>query len=46
MYLRSVELISDRIEQHDQYPFNIPSIQSLERLTFSNNVTFFVGEKI
>ncbi|KAA8785399.1 putative ATPase [Paenibacillus sp. 4624] len=44
MYLRSVELMSDKIEQPGEYPFNIPSIRSLERLTLSNNVTFFVGE--
>ncbi|MEC0126578.1 AAA family ATPase [Paenibacillus pabuli] len=44
MYLRSVELLSAKIENPDQYPFHIPAIQSLERLEFNNNITFFVGE--
>lgn len=44
MYLRSVELLSAKIEQPDQYPFHIPAIQSLERMEFTNNITFFVGE--
>ncbi|WP_413376570.1 AAA family ATPase [Paenibacillus taichungensis] len=44
MYLRSVELLSAKVENPDQYPFHIPSIQSLERLEFNNNITFFVGE--
>ncbi|WP_145320092.1 AAA family ATPase [Paenibacillus xylanexedens] len=44
MYLRSVELLLSKIENRDQYPFDIPSIRSLERLELTNNVTFFVGE--
>ncbi|WP_458125905.1 AAA family ATPase [Paenibacillus sp. Z3-2] len=44
MYLRSVELLLSKIENRDQYPFDIPSIRSLERLEFTNNITFFVGE--
>ncbi|MFX3647839.1 MAG: AAA family ATPase [Paenibacillus sp.] len=44
MYLRSVELMSAKIENRDQYPFDIPAIRSLERLELRNNVTFFVGE--
>ncbi|MEK4369952.1 AAA family ATPase [Paenibacillus sp. FSL P4-0176] len=44
MYLRSVELLSAKIENRDQYPFDIPAIRSLERLELRNNVTFFVGE--
>ncbi|MDT9722751.1 AAA family ATPase [Paenibacillus sp. ClWae2A] len=44
MYLRSVELMSAKIENRNQYPFDIPAIRSLERLEFTNNVTFFVGE--
>ncbi|MBD8840120.1 AAA family ATPase [Paenibacillus sp. CFBP 13594] len=44
MYLRSVELLSAKIENRDQYPFDIPAIRSLERLEITNNVTFFVGE--
>lgn len=44
MYLRSVELLSSKIENRNQYPFDIPAIRSLERLELTNNVTFFVGE--
>ncbi|KAA8746937.1 AAA family ATPase [Paenibacillus sp. UASWS1643] len=44
MYLRSVELLSAKVENRDQYPFDIPAIRSLERLEITNNVTFFVGE--
>ncbi|PQP82653.1 AAA family ATPase [Paenibacillus sp. PCH8] len=44
MYLRSVELMSSKIENPNEYPFDIPTIHSLERLEFKNNITFFVGE--
>ncbi|MCG7386803.1 AAA family ATPase [Paenibacillus sp. ACRRY] len=44
MYLRSVELMMDKVENPKKYPFDIPAIQSLERLEFRNNITFFVGE--
>ncbi|WP_339303396.1 AAA family ATPase [Paenibacillus sp. FSL R5-0519] len=44
MYLRSVELMSAKIENRNQYPFDIPAIRSLERLELTNNITFFVGE--
>lgn len=44
MYLRRVELMTDKIDHPGQYPFHIPSIESLDRLEFSHNVTFFVGE--
>ncbi|MDQ0088581.1 putative ATPase [Paenibacillus anaericanus] len=44
MYLRSVELLIEKNENLDQYPFNIPTINSLNKLEFRNNVTFFVGE--
>ncbi|WP_366289627.1 AAA family ATPase [Paenibacillus sp. AN1007] len=44
MYLRRVELMTDKIDHPEQYPFHIPSIESLDRLEFSHNVTFFVGE--
>lgn len=40
MYLRSVELMSTKIENRNQYPFDIPAIRSLERLELTNNITF------
>lgn len=44
MYLKSVELLTEKIENPNKYPFNIPSIRSMDRLELNNNVTFFVGE--
>ncbi|WP_159880977.1 AAA family ATPase [Paenibacillus puerhi] len=44
MYLRSVELLTEKIGNPDQYPFHIPTIRSLHKLEFKSNVTFFVGE--
>ncbi|OAB41464.1 AAA family ATPase [Paenibacillus glacialis] len=46
MFLRSVELLREKITQDDQnqYPFSIPTIQSLDVIKLTSNVTFFVGE--
>lgn len=44
MYLKSVELLGEKIGEQDQYPFNIPTIRSFEKLEFKTNVTFFVGQ--
>jgi predicted ATPase len=44
MFLRSVELLRDKIEQVNHYPFSIPTIQSMGKLKLNSNVTFFVGE--
>ncbi|WP_027093053.1 AAA family ATPase [Cohnella thermotolerans] len=44
MYLREVKLLREKITSPDRYPFNIPSLRSLESLPFRKNVTFFVGE--
>lgn len=44
MYLHEVILLKDKIQTPGQYPFNIPSIQSLDRLRLGKNVTFLVGE--
>ncbi|MDQ1914673.1 AAA family ATPase [Paenibacillus sp. GD4] len=44
MYLRSVELLYDTVEHQNRYPFDIPSVKSLRKLEFKNNITFFVGE--
>ncbi|GGH19970.1 AAA family ATPase [Paenibacillus segetis] len=44
MFLREIIKMTDKIQHHDQYPFNIPTIRSLDRLSFNKNVTFFVGE--
>jgi predicted ATPase len=43
-FLRHIELLRDRVEDWTAYPFSIPAIAELERLTFDPAVTFFVGE--
>ena len=43
-FLKHVEMLRERVERFDVYPFNIPALKSLEKLTFDRNVTFLVGE--
>ena len=43
-YLREISLKQGSIENHDSYPFSLPAIQQLERLEFSPEVTFIIGE--
>jgi len=42
MFLRSIAYLSETLPEG--YPFSVPVIQSLESLSFSNPVTFLVGE--
>ncbi|MGE7622230.1 AAA family ATPase [Viridibacillus sp. NPDC096237] len=44
MFLKKVTLLREGFENLHEYPFNIPSLQSLETLEFTQNVTFLVGE--
>ncbi|MCS7464166.1 AAA family ATPase [Paenibacillus doosanensis] len=46
MYLQTVTLMRERLPdtEREQYPFSIPSIRTLNRLSFESPVTFFVGE--
>lgn len=44
MYLKSLSIMKERIENYNKYPFNIPAIRSLDKLHFKKNVTFFIGE--
>ncbi|UFJ40718.1 AAA family ATPase [Brevibacillus humidisoli] len=44
MYLRSLEILRDEQTDLDRYPFSIPAVKRLDRLSFRSNVTFFVGE--
>lgn len=44
MFLRSVRIMKDTVEDFSEYPFNIPTIRNLNVLEFHNPVTFFVGE--
>ena len=43
-FLRTVELMPDRVPSFDAYPFNIPAVRGLEMLRLHPKVTFFVGD--
>lgn len=43
-YLISAELLRDKIENFDEYPYSLPVVQHLEKIEFHRNVTFLVGE--
>lgn len=45
VYLREIQIKKETEKNHQQnYPFNIPSIQSLDKLAIDSPVTFFAGE--
>lgn len=44
MFLKRIQLQHEHIPSINQYPFSIPSIQSLQSLDLTSKVTFFVGE--
>lgn len=44
MRLLSVELLPDRVQNWELYPFLVPAIQSLKKLEVRAPVCFFVGE--
>lgn len=46
MYLREIIKLHDKIEAAGErrYPFHIPSIRAMDRLSLTKPVTFFVGE--
>ncbi|MFK9091127.1 AAA family ATPase [Bacillus salipaludis] len=43
-YVRSIKMIRDEIPSFKKYPFNLPSLKTLDELSFHPNVTFLVGE--
>src|SRR5690349_20285124 len=43
-FIRSVELVRDRVESFERYPFSIPAVAKLGTLSLDPRVTFFVGE--
>lgn len=43
-YLREIHFNRDKVDNFDEYPFNIPSISELDCIEFHPDVTFFVGE--
>lgn len=44
LYLREVVLRRDQVPDFSRYPFALPAIVALERLTFHRPITFLVGE--
>ena len=43
-YLLHMELLRDRVPSFDRFPFSLPAIRNLDRLSFHPKVTFLVGE--
>lgn len=43
-YLRSMELLRDKVASFTEYPFCLPAFRNLETLNFHPQVTFIVGE--
>lgn len=42
--LRSIKLCKDKIQDWNNYPFNIPILQSLDEMNITSKVCFFIGE--
>lgn len=43
-YLRSFELLRERVPDFDSYPYDLPVVKHLDRIKLHPKVTFFVGE--
>jgi len=43
-YLRRAELLREKIEQPEMYPFNLPAVKELESIDFHDRVTYIIGE--
>ncbi len=43
-YLRSVQLLRDRVEDFNQYPFSLDVIRQLDSIELHPKVTFIIGE--
>ncbi len=43
-YLVKMQLLRDRVESFDDYPYSLPVIQNIDTLEFHPQVTFIVGE--
>jgi len=44
LYLKEISLKKSKIPSWNKYPFNIPVLQSFDKINFSDEVTFIVGE--
>lgn len=43
-YLLEVQLLREKVPSFTQYPFSLPAVQYLEKLTLHPSVTFIIGE--
>jgi predicted ATPase len=43
-FVRSIELLRDRIANPNIYPYNLPALRSFDKLELHPKVTYFVGE--
>jgi predicted ATPase len=43
-YVRSVELLRDRVPSFDEYPFSIPALRDFDSIALHPHVTYLVGE--
>ncbi|WP_437931156.1 AAA family ATPase [Sorangium sp. So ce291] len=43
-FIRSVQLLRERVADSSRYPFSIPAVRALDELELHPKVTFFVGE--
>jgi predicted ATPase len=43
-FVRSIELLRNKVASFDCYPFCLPAVKTLERIDLHPQVTFFVGE--
>ncbi|WP_312469921.1 AAA family ATPase [Neobacillus sp.] len=43
-YIRSVQFKREEVPSFKKYPFNLPSLKTLDELSFHPNVTFLIGE--
>ena len=43
-YLKRISFDWDKVEDKNQYPFNVPALSRLDTLDLDNNVVFIIGE--
>ena len=43
-FIISFELLKEKIEDENIYPYNLPIVQNIEKLMLHKNVTFIIGE--
>ncbi|RXJ04566.1 AAA family ATPase [Anaerobacillus alkaliphilus] len=44
MFLKKISMMREEVPSFERFPFSIPSLNKLEEINLSSNVTFFVGE--